>query len=979
MATNPSPSILKPLKKTNNNPSLNVVSWNIKRGLYAKEEEIKQLINDNDISILGLQETDLVIDEKSAPQLKDFTTVLPIRSNENAKIRILLFVRKEIHFTVRTDLMSSFFQSIWIETDKGIFGFFYREWKQINKTGSQEESCFSKLKLLCNQIKAATKCNKDVFVMGDMNLCAHKWNSPAYIHKHLAEVVKSTLAESGMYMHDVGTTYYADHKSKNGEYSRSALDHIYSLSGKQMEVEVLENGTSDHLPIKLVIQSIGRKTGKKLERMMRNFKDFNAEKFKKCLAGEPWEILVGMDVNEQVGTFEYFIKKALDECVPLKKIKCHNNYLPGLSKETLKAMTARRAIMRKIKKAKGIERDNLQKQRKLLRNKCLALQRRDVEKHYIDKYNGLTSQKDVWSAARSILTPKDTLGEIPPLKKDGIPINEETKVAEELSCFFVKKIRDLKNGIERELVRGPLCSSQKSLKTSVLHFRTVNEAEVKKIVGKLKNKESKGVDDIGIFIIKAALDVLLPPLTYVINTSIISETFPKRWKEAVVIPVFKKGDKSASSNYRPVSILCVMSKVLESVIHKQITKHCLENQLIPESQHGFQQGKSTLTSLIRMYDKWTEAKNKNMSTGVLLFDMSAAFDTINFNVLQRKLMSMSFGRSSCAWIDSYLQERSQRVKVSGSLSDARRLESGVPQGSILGPLLFVLYVHDITVWLDQDVSLFGYADDTVISCSDTNINKIQEKLHRAAQSMLEYCASNELVANASKTKYLLMRGRSNKSCPETSIKVGKAIIEESPSERILGVLINNKLTWSNQFESLRSKVRQKVAILKRLTYQIPRKVCQKMLDGLVLSQVRYALPLFAQVRLTEEDTPNGDMKSLQVLINNALRIALGVKRIEKWSVERLHAETNNTTLNRMAIKATFKLTKLAMNDKCRGLDGFFENNKIAHNQCTRSSMSNQLQISSHVVSFRLNAVKIWNSVVAHNQKYLNVDLQLYPM
>ena len=331
------------------------------------------------------------------------------------------------------------------------------------------------------------------------------------------------------------------------------------------------------------------------------------------------------------------------------------------------------------------------------------------------------------------------------------------------------------------------------------------------------------------------------------------------------------------------------------------------------------------------------------------------------------------------WIKSYMTNRHQKVKICDATSTTSSLTSGVPQGSVLGPLLFILYVHDIQSWIGQDIFLSSYADDTVLSFSSNSVDEIIEVLENAAAKVLKYFASNGLVANPSKTKFLLIRSKFDKSWPNSTIKIDNHNIAESKSEKVLGVVINNKLTWNDHFEHLDSILRQKVGIIKRLSYKIPRKALLKLLDGLLYSHVRYCLPVFAQPQLTENDSPNALMKNIQVTLNDGLRAALGLKRSSKVSVEQLHVRCQTTTLNRLSVKTILKLVIPVMENRCEGLKGFFEDDRIDHVHFTRSQAKGQLEPMKRArSSFKSHAIHLWNQYTSHQDKSLNEFVNKFP-
>ena len=263
----------------------------------------------------------------------------------------------------------------------------------------------------------------------------------------------------------------------------------------------------------------------------------------------------------------------------------------------------------------------------------------------------------------------------------------------------------------------------------------------------------------------------------------------------------------------------------------------------------------------------------------------------------------------------------------------------------------------------SDLKSFSQAmlsDDTVLSYSSDSIDDVIEALEEEAHKVLRFFASNGLVANPSKTKFLLLRSKANKSWPVCSVKIGEHIINESKAEKILGVIVNNRLNWSDHFEHLDSTLRQRAGIIKRLGFKIPRKAVIKLLDGIMYSHVRYCLPVFSLPRLSNDQPVNGHMKALQVTLNNGLRNALGIRKSSKVSVVDLHEKCKATTLNHLSIQTTLKLVLSIMEEKCDGLNAFFESDKIQHEQFTRSQANEKMKLTRKMECFRHFAAKIWN-------------------
>ena len=211
----------------------------------------------------------------------------------------------------------------------------------------------------------------------------------------------------------------------------------------------------------------------------------------------------------------------------------------------------------------------------------------------------------------------------------------------------------------------------------------------------LKKKTSKGEDGLSQDIIMTGEKALLIPITHIINASIASGTFPDHWKKAIVIPILKKGSQTDKNNYRPISILNATSKILEKIVCNQITKHMETNNLLPNNQHGFRAMRSTMTALSAMQREWIKSTEDGLITGVLIWDLSAAFDTVNTELLCEKLKIYGCNNLTCALFTSFLNGRSQQVKIGKELSTPLMLTSGVPQGGILSPMVFTIYTSDL--------------------------------------------------------------------------------------------------------------------------------------------------------------------------------------------------------------------------------------------------------------------------------------------
>ena len=213
-------------------------------------------------------------------------------------------------------------------------------------------------------------------------------------------------------------------------------------------------------------------------------------------------------------------------------------------------------------------------------------------------------------------------------------------------------------------------------------------------------------------LLKLSGETLIAPLRYIINTTILNGQFPDKWKEAKVIPIFKKGDRSLLKNYRPVSLLSVPGMVLEKIVQDQITRFFEDNKLFGDFQFGFRQHKSTITELITLFESLLEAMQENKEIALLMYDLSAAFDTVQVSIILEKLKIYGFCNRTMKWIESYLTGRRQAVQISNNISGFEDMTIGTPQGSRLSPLLFTIIMADLDLWTDKS-NLSNFADDII--------------------------------------------------------------------------------------------------------------------------------------------------------------------------------------------------------------------------------------------------------------------------
>ena len=252
-----------------------------------------------------------------------------------------------------------------------------------------------------------------------------------------------------------------------------------------------------------------------------------------------------------------------------------------------------------------------------------------------------------------------------------------------------------------------------------------------------------------------------------------------------MVPILKKGDPKDPKNYRPVSCLAAASKVLEKIVCDQLTRFVETNKILPDNQHGFRKGRSTMTALSAMQKEWIQNTEQGLTTGVLVWDLSAAFDMIDIELFIRKLTLYGAYQKTRNWFESFLSGRTQRVRIGDALSSPVELASGVPQGGILSPIIFTLYTADLEFWLSTSRA-FNFADDTTTDNKSKDKNEVRSKLEVDAKNVLSFMASNGLVANQSKTEFLLLNEKKRLKSTDNRDKGGGHFHSKDPAYKTSG-------------------------------------------------------------------------------------------------------------------------------------------------------------------------------------------------
>ena len=388
------------------------------------------------------------------------------------------------------------------------------------------------------------------------------------------------------------------------------------------------------------------------------------------------------------------------------------------------------------------------------------------------------------------------------------------------------------------------------------------------VIKELNSTNAFGSDGIPFKFIKDSLPVTIVYILVIINTSIVTSTFPSKWKQPHVLPFFKSGDKEEACNYRPISLLPILSKILEKVVALQLMHYLENNHILSNHQHGFRPMLSTETALLKVTEKlYSNIDNKIISL-LLLLDLSKAFDSVSHKILFTKFQKYNIDSS---WFRSYLSERYQSVRINDILSAPCPVTFGVPQGSILGPMLFLLYVNDIEHYV-KDCLLVMYADDTQIVLSGT-VDDLDDLIRRSQRTLSEakkYFNMNGLMVNESKTQCIFIGSRQfiSKIPNDTVIRFGSSTISPSSHVKNLGVYFDQYLLYDVHITEMTKKITGILYFLNRIRDRFDTNTRIMIVQALALSILNYCLRVWGM-------TTKQQLEKAQKLQNFAARVAVG--------------------------------------------------------------------------------------------------------
>jgi hypothetical protein len=556
------------------------------------------------------------------------------------------------------------------------------------------------------------------------------------------------------------------------------------------------------------------------------------------------------DPNALYEILEYTLVAAKAKHMPSKDIK-YNKYKHKKNKwmthGILRSIKFRDKLYKRMRTTDISSSEHIDAKRNLATyNRILRKLINDAKTLYyhscFDKY--MNNIKKTWSTINEILNKIKKKKQFPKqFIENGQPIEDKLEIANRFNIYFTNIGPSLAHGIEAD----PEHHFKMYLKTKYKHkfsFSLVDEDATRKIIQNLQPKSSCGYDGISTKLLKLLCIVLVAPLTIIINQSLKMGIFPDKLKIARVIPLYKKDDETLFNNYRPISLLPAISKVFEKTIFNQLYDYFQKYKLFYKSQYGFRSGHSTELATLELLDRILQEMDNGKIPMCIFLDLSKAFDTLNHEILIEKLSYYGVKDKEAKLFKSYLTGRKQYVDYDGMMSESLLIETGVPQGSILGPLLFIIYINDIAN-VSELFHPIIYADDTSLTSTlNTFGSKTTEDfddiINTELSKVIKWLNTNKLSLNIQKTKFMIFH-QPQKVFRQPKIVVNDISIESVNSFNFLGIHLDKHLNWKQHLSTISSKISRAVGIITKLKHQLPTDIKLKMYNSLILCYINYGI------------------------------------------------------------------------------------------------------------------------------------------
>lgn len=862
---------MAPTTEDQNYHNLTIGHCNIQGGLInlGKTTQLTELINNHNLDIFSLNELNLNDTiHTSTLNIPSSFNLLRIDRPNSSRGGCGMMINKKLSYT---ELQFSHdipnIEALWVKLKGSNLNIcsFYRSNKYCTV-----ENFIDYMHICMRQLSG-----KKVVWIGDVNIDQNNINSSQY------KKLDMTLKSYNLVQTVQGITRMAKVGNK---FTQTTIDVVFTNCYSEfVNCSVLDEKIGDHQAIKCEISYKVPKAPKYEKVVIRNHCKNNVKQFLAFLGeGSDYSRLLESNNVEAVttGLCEH-IEDAYYKYFPLKTIQRRENFIDKPSAELLDAIKGTGKLYKKFKKLKD----------EVLKSgcnhcstcgKCLKFEK--AWGNYKSKRNlrtkiSRTCRRQNIIEDLKMKSAKNDLKGIWKTIKHASNINPTTKCDKNLVENDCNSFNTHFATIGSHIQSNVPCIDKVSFsdflpsKENNYSFENFEEVTNEDIISYVKSlSRSKAVfDTIPLFILKSATPHIIEPLTHIVNLSLLTGEVPTVCKKARVTPIHKAGDKHNPTNYRPISILPFIGKIIENFVSIQLTDYMESNRLFTRHQFGFRKNHSTNYLMFDLIDEIYKGKSRSCTPGIIFLDIKKAFDTVNHDILIKKLIYYGIGGAVLTWFKNFLQGRYQCTKIRNIISNFLIVKAGVPQGSVLGPILFSIYINDINYACNLSKP-YLFADDSALFFEDVSrISYINMKIELI--TMFKWLSVNKLSFNAEKTEFMVFD--SNDQIDEIGIEINDTSIKikECKEIKYLGLILDNNLSFKKHIDYIKKKVVKRIGAMYRSKSLLPVKYRKMFANALMLPQFDYLDTIYNRAGKTK-------LAELDILYKKVAKIALGVPKSE---------------------------------------------------------------------------------------------------
>jgi len=819
--------------------------------------------------------------------------------------------------------------------------------------------------IFCSFLYDLEKLTYPILILGDFNI-------------NLLDKKSNQIRDYYNETKSLGFNQLIKSPTRETQFSSTLIDHIYykNVKTEQIYSGVLQTDISDHNSTFFLME--GSKPMLKEQRTSRRiFSKKNIEIFNKKLPIIVTDILSYLKVSRNSPAedkWKHFISQITNSIeknfqnvsISRKKLKDKPWINETIKKEIF---LKERFYNRFINSKTNYQKDKYLNQKRKVRNLIYAAK----QAYYENYLNRSENNCNIWKFISKCKNEgKNNVVKV--LNIDHNDIKKPVDICNAFNNHFASIGSILESKINSNIdYRSFLGESSNT--TFKLDLAT--KSDIKEIIKNLKYTSSVGVDEIHLIIIKENAEILSEPISILINSSIEEGSFPNIFKTAKIIPLHKKGSKGDVSNYRPISILSNLSKIYEKFICIQLTNYFHANNLFYEHQYGFRKFHNTTQALMSVNDLVINALgNKEKLMGVFL-DLSKAFDTINVEILIHKMKMYGIRNTELNIINSFLTNRYQITFINNVFSQSTQLKTGIPQGSVLSPILFLIYVNDIKYFSSKSVLINLFADDTNIFVKSSTIADLFIQTNQLLENINEWFKSNKLSLNLNKTEYIVFGCSDEKG--EGKLFIERNEIQKVNHTKYLGLRIEKRLKWNEAVYEKLTKINKLKYIFHQLKPYLGKLKLITLYKSLVVSNILYGIEIYGHC-------PDYLMNKIQRSQNYFLKLIFRKKR--RYSTNALHKESQMLLIKdlfrqRLCLLIYDKLNNSEQSSYFRNIEITFK--KHVHKYSTRRPHDIVIERCKGNRETIVNAAKLeWNSLPQfireiNDRKFFKAELEKYYM